>query len=195
MTIRGFIDPKILEQAVYDKLKNRGITKYDYPINPFELIQKEGIVLQETSFDDDNIRGMIVHGPNKSGIIINANRSFESRRFIAMHELSHYWFHPRETKTICFEKYKEEKRGIEWQANNATAFALMPREIVTDLFDHFNGDICFISDYLKVSTESLSYRLKELGLKKNNTYYTENFNYYYDQELVVAENQWLYGGL
>lgn len=167
LTIRGYINPKELEHAVYDKLKSLGITKYDYPIDPYSIIRNEGIILQEKPFDNENIRGMIVHGPNKSGIIINANRSFVSRRFIAMHELSHYWYHPHTTSTICFEKYKEEKRGMEWQANNASAYALMPRDLVVELFKCFNGNVCNICDYLKVSPESLSYRLKELGLIKN----------------------------
>lgn len=196
MTIKGFIEPDVLEQAVYRKLKDKGIEKNDYPINPYVLIDNEGIILQETKFDNNNIRGMIVHGPNKSGILINANRSYVSRRFIAMHELCHYWFHPKETKRICFEEYKIKAKSIEWQANNAAAYALMPRDIVLDLYDYYNGAKEPIADWLKVSVESLTYRLDELGLKTGSEkFYTPTSFFESDPTLIAWESSWLYGGL
>lgn len=198
LTIKGFIKPEALEQIVYDKLHEIGIRKEDYPINPYELIEKEKIILQEVPLDSQDIKGMIVYGPNKTGILINANRNYVSRRFIAMHELCHYWFHPKEAKRVCFEEYQSRSRGIEWQANNAAAYALMPKELVIELYDHYFGDINAMADWLKVSVESLKYRVNELKLKpiKNPFAFTQvSNNYFVDTELLSLENHWLYGGL
>lgn len=196
MTIKGFIKPCELENAVYRKLRSVGIKKEDYPINPYKLIENEGIILQEINLDNENIRGMLVHGPNVSGIVINANRSYVSKRFIATHELMHYWFHPKKHKRICFEEYVYQTKGIEWQANNAAAYALMPRDIVLDLYDYYNGAKEPIADWLKVSVESLTYRLDELGLKTGSEkFYTPTSFFESDPTLIAWESSWLYGGL
>lgn len=198
MTISGFVDSAVLEQMVYDKLHEIGICKEDYPIDPYNLIKNEGIILKEEKLKDENIKGMIVYGPNKTGILINANRCYVSRRFIAMHELCHYWFHPRNTKRVCFEEYKAISKGIEWQANNAAAYALMPRDLIIELYEHFYGDIIIMADWLKVSAESLKYRITELKLKPIKNPFTANRvskDYFADTELLNVENYWLYGGL
>lgn len=194
MTIKGFIEQEALEQAVYEKLNEVGVNKEDYPINPYELIKNEGIILQETRLDNENIRGMIVHGPNKTGILINANRCYVSKRFIAMHELCHYWFHPKETKRVCFEEYKLISKGIEWQANHAAAYALMPTKLVIELYKEYYGDIDCLCSILKVSPESLGYRISEIGMEKlqPKKYF---YNVSHSQDFLVAEGQWLYSGL
>lgn len=163
MVIDTFIEPAKLELLVYAKLKQHGITYDKYPFNPYEIIQAEGIVLQEIPLDDPNIRGMIVHGPNATGIMINKNRSYVSKRFIAMHELSHHWFHPHSPQRVCFENYKNKRKSIEWQANYAAACALMPKSLLSELLSEFNGDLELISEWLCVSLESLTYRISELG--------------------------------
>jgi len=164
LIIEGFIEPTRLERMVYDKLKEIGITDADYPINPYEIIKGEGILLFEESFEDDDIRGILVNRQYKSGIIINSNRCEVSKRFIAAHELSHYWFHPRKTKTICLEDYSKSKKGIEWQANNAAAYALMPSKMVTELYDYCNGDVNYMCNFFKVAKDSMEYRIENLKL-------------------------------
>jgi len=166
LTIYGHIEPYELEELVYEKLIEIGITEKSYPINPFEIITREGIILQEVPMDNDNIKGMLVHGPNGTGILINAKRSLQSKRFIGMHELSHHWFHPHETKTVCFEKYSKTHSNIEWQANNAAVYALMPIKLMRHLYASCDGDINYMCDYFSVSRKSMKYRLNELGLIK-----------------------------
>lgn len=199
MAINGYINPAGLEQRVYTKLYEIGIAENSYPIDPFELINKENIILQETSFDNDHIRGMLVCGPNVSGILINSNRSAYSKRFIAMHELSHYWFHPHETKRICFEDYSVSKKSIEWQANNAAAYALMPTKIITEQFYYCNGDIDYLCDFFKVGKDTVTYRLTNLNLmRKNKDFIPDsdvNFINQVDSSITNIESQWLYGGL
>lgn len=163
MTIDSYIEPTKLEMLVSIKLKQHGITIDDYPINPYNIIRQEGIDLKEIPIDNANIRGMIVHGTNATGILINKNRSYVSKRFIAMHEISHHWFHPRSPKRVCFEEYRCKRKGVEWQANNAAAYSLMPRRLIFELVNEFNGNIEQISEWLQVSPESLLYRINDLG--------------------------------
>lgn len=175
MTIEGFIEPKELECIVYDKLSSLGIRDIDYPIDPFEIIKNEGILLKEIPFDDNNIKGMLVIGDNISGIAINSNRCEVSKRFIATHELSHYWYHPPHPRTVCLEDYPIVRKGIEWQANNAAAYALMPSNMVVELYDYCNGSINYMCDFFKVARDSMEYRIKELKLKPHvNIIYGQN---------------------
>lgn len=193
MVIRGFIEEEKLEEIVYKKIRELGITKSDYPIDPYQLAKEEGIILQEMQIDDVNIRGMLVHGPNATGILINSNRCYVSKRFIAMHELCHHWFHPHRTKTVCFENYKTNKKGAEWQANNAAAIALMPADIMKEIYQYCNGDINYICKELKVSEDSVKYRIEKLGLIVPKTYEYQNYNI--DNRFIALENTWLYGGI
>lgn len=194
MIIRGYIEPEELEYLVANKLDDLGIREHNYPFNPYEIISMEHIELKEIGLENDNIRGMIVHGNNCTGILINANRSYVSRRFIAMHELSHHWFHPHETQRVCFEKYKQTFHDLEWQANHAAAYALMPTKMVVDLYREYNGDLDCLCNILKVSPESLGYRMDEIGRAN-----LEPRKYFYgmttDNTLRNMESTWLYGGL
>lgn len=170
LIIKGYIALEKLELEVYEKLKQIGINKGNYPINPYNLIIKENIILNEMPFDNQNIRGMIAYGPNCTGIVINSNRSYVSRRFIAMHELSHYWFHPHETRKLCLEHYNEEHKSVEWQANNAAAFALMPTDIVLEVYNYYCGDIYCMASFFKVSLDTMIYRIKTLKLPLKKVY-------------------------
>jgi len=194
LIIEGYIEGKRLEGIVYEKLKELGLWNTNYSIDPFKIIESEGIVLKEDTFDNNDIKGMLVNGDNFSGIIINSNRCETSKRFIAMHELCHYWFHPRSQQTVCFEDYSKLKRGIEWQANNAAAYALMPSERVIDIFDYCDGNLHYMCNYFKVGKDSMSYRIKELKLQKS---VDTNFKYIvnHDINFNMLENSWLYGGL
>jgi Zn-dependent peptidase ImmA (M78 family) len=195
LIIDGFIQPSDLEQLVYEKLLEKGITDNDYPINPYKLINDENILLLERHFDNSALKGVIMYGITDIAITINSDRCYVSRRFTAMHELSHYWFHPRVNHTFCLDTYKIDFSDKEWQANNAAAYALMPTNIVKELFDLTDGNVDKMCETLKVSSESLKYRINEIGLsrspKKNSFFVSSN----YCPELSFLESQWLYGGL
>ncbi len=167
--IRGYIEYNRLERVVLNKLKEIGITEKDYPLNPFDLIKKEGIHLQEIDYDEPDIRGMIVFGNNATGISINKNRTYKSKVYIAMHELSHFWFHPHNTDYICVNDYIERNSDKEWQANNAASLALMPTNILTKLYSECNGDISCISDYFNVGIRAVKYRLQKIQIAQGNS--------------------------
>lgn len=195
MTIRGYISITDLEKLVCTKLLNIGIHTCDYPINPYCLIQNENIILQEIHLNDTKIRGMTVHGENRTGIMINSNCGLFAKRFIAMHELSHIWFHPHKTKRVCIEDYKKLRRGEEWQANNAAAIALMPTSLVYDIYEHYEGNTEYMCDFFGVGAECMNYRLESLNLSKPIITISDNkfINYEPDSIFATIESQWLYG--
>lgn len=175
--INGYISPEDLEELVAKKLSSLGITNDDYPINPFELIENEGIILVKQRFNDANIKGMLVNGPERSGIILNNNRCVQSMKFAGMHELSHFWHHPKQDQRVCFDTYSMDYKGMEWQANNAASYALMPRDVIIDLYDYCYGNLEYIARFLDVSKEALSYRIKDIELPKIHPIFVCNFGF------------------
>lgn len=194
--IKGYIAPNDLEKIVIDKLKNLGITESDYPLNPYRLILDEGIILQEELFDNENIRGMIVHGENATGILINGMRSRESKNFIAMHELSHHWFHPHSTQRICLENYVDRNKHYEWQANNAAAYALMPTKLLSRLFFECGGNIECLCDFFNVGRDTMTYRLNKTNFFVSNSFCaSQSFCIDFKEfKAKAAKNKWVFGG-
>lgn len=160
--MRGYVHIKELEYKVMNKLNSLGINESDYPINPYKIASDEGIILQEIDFENEDIKGMIMYVDDKAGIAINKNRSFVSRRFTAMHELAHYWFHPHKNHILCLDSYLDEKHMYEWQANNAAAIALMPRNLFMSVFIKFNGNKDEICNFFKVSSQQFEYRFNTI---------------------------------
>lgn len=191
--IEDFIQPRDLEKLVTKKLKDIGIV--EYPFNPYEIIKREKIALVETPFDCEALKGVIMYGTKGAIIAINSNRSYVSRRFAAMHELSHYWFHPRiNREVLCLDGYADDYSDEEWQANNAAAYALMPKIIVEKLYRAHNGNTLKMSSALKVCEESLKYRMREIGLPLVNPKNSSFVNFGGIQDISLLENHWLYGG-
>lgn len=160
--INSYISFDDLENLVLGKLKSLGINEKDYPLNPYKMIANENIILQEVGMDNNDIRGMIVAGPNACGIMINGNRCQRSKNFIAMHELSHYWFHKLEERRVCLDNYIDSQRMYEWQANNAASIALMPTSLLARLFCECAGNMACLCDFFDVGIDAMTYRLKNL---------------------------------
>lgn len=165
-----FAETEELDNFITDKLHNFGISENEI-LNPCEIIIKEGIMLYKEPFSDPNIRGALLCD-KRNAIVINSNRTYQSQRFIAMHELSHFWRHPHDIPRLCMENgvvdveaYTKEYKRAEWQANHMAAFALMNPNLVTNMYYNYDGKIDLMSKILLVSPESLIYRVIELGIE------------------------------
>lgn len=194
LTLKNYIEADDLEDIVNKLLFSKGVTYNNYPFNPFRLIEDEKIIYREESFDDDNIRGVLLNAPNRSGILINSNRCLRSKRFIATHELMHYWFHPKYDRVVCFEKYDELRKGKEWQANHAAACALMPSYLMYDTFESSCGNIDYMCNFFQVTKEAMMYRMNTLNLIRYE--YESDYIFYkesIDNTLRLLESNWLYG--
>jgi RNA polymerase subunit RPABC4/transcription elongation factor Spt4 len=81
-----------------------------------------------------------------------------------MHELLHYWLHPA-GEHLCYDSnFIFQNKGIEWQANEGTAQALMPEKLFMKMYIYYSGNINNLSDYFIVSKIAVEYRIKNLKL-------------------------------
>jgi len=164
LLISDYVEPEELERIVCAKLKELGITKGEYPINPYDIIYNENIYLKTETFQCTDIKGMLINGESMSTIILNSNRTEDSIRFTAMHELFHFWYHPKMPHRICCEDYFNLTKGVEWQANNAAAYALIPYELLLDKHFEFNGDIPKLCSFFKVSKLCMTNRISNIKI-------------------------------
>lgn len=144
------IASKILDK-IYPSVVHSG------SLNPYVLIQKFGLKIEEVSFKKEGTLGQIFFDDvkTKSGKIIKANTirvsksDFEeNKNFTIMHEVSHYILH--RFAFMLEKKYKKKNfyikcltdgtaltqadigdiEAMEWQANALAAHMLMPKENV-----------------------------------------------------------------
>lgn len=73
----------------------------------------------------------ILHkGPHGTTLALNQERNDLMQNFDCMHELIHYFFHPRQSVFRCVEKNQFIQNPIqEWQANEGAAQALVPYQV------------------------------------------------------------------
>lgn len=177
---------KNLELRILRELKELGVTEFDYPLDPYKLMKKLGIVLYLRKMSEQ-IRGVII-APKNGGvsIVVNSMWSGNARRFIAMHELCHYLLHIR-------KGIPHYSKLAEWEANNGAALALMPSAILEDIYYQCNGNIECMCDFFSVSPLALTYRLDNIPvLRFDNHAYSIDFNEYTES---IYRRQLLYGSI
>ncbi|WP_163195548.1 ImmA/IrrE family metallo-endopeptidase [Clostridium thermarum] len=168
MSIKGYNRRTWLYMRIGQKLKELGITYRDYPLNSIELLKSKfpDVILEITVFPSINMGGIFYRGKECSGIALNALRSEKGRNFDCMHEMIHYWYHPN-SEAICFySNFIKQNPGIEWEANEGAAYALMPPKLFAKKYFEFHGDIKALSDFFFVGETAVKYRIENLGLPK-----------------------------
>ena len=66
--------------------------KIIYPINPFEILKANNVII--TFSDFDKLEGLLLFAKQKESIVsINLNRPITRQRFTAAHELGHIMLH------------------------------------------------------------------------------------------------------
>jgi predicted transcriptional regulator len=102
-------------------------------------------------------------------IAINVKHHPNRQRFSMAHEYAHYLLHrskidqmPEGEKILHRNNIRNP---IEYQANSFAAELLMPAELVRAAFRESGGSLKRMSDILRVSKESLRYRLSDLGYR------------------------------
>lgn len=158
-TIRG---PEELAEAYLKRCFTGG--PIEYPINPFDLLKKEGIIFALMNFR--NLEGIYIPAENDDDIPvigINVNRRITRQRFTAAHELCHHFRdYNKPVKCPIESKSTEEK-----YADKFAAALLMPlselREQVNIRKDS-NGHVSFesvleIASFFGVSFEACMFRI------------------------------------
>ena len=163
MQARLYSDPELMATAYLKSVF--GDEPILFPINPFELLRREGIVFSLADFN--KLEGIYIpsEGPDDlPAVAINANRPITRQRFTAMHELCHHF---RDAgKQICAMNGLR-KTTIETFAEKFAAAVLMPRPAllseVKKRWDE-NRNVSFeaileIADYFGVSFKSCVFRI------------------------------------
>ena len=144
------------------------------PVNPFAICDMLGVQVKLVVLPND-VAGGILKEPNGQPIIfVNKADHPNRQRFTCAHELGHYY---RRFKEQSYEYYDKRDTmsslGLnpeEVFANQFAANLLMPEEHVKTLFQSMKAEsnealaTLLLSTKLCVSTEALSFRLKNLGL-------------------------------
>lgn len=159
------------------KLKARN-GKIIFPINPFELLKEENVVITYSDFD--KLEGLLLYDKNLSLVSINVSRPITRQRFTAAHELGHIFLHSEiNSNNFLCPKYGV-KSDVEKEADSFASYLLMPTDELNrqvDLKQDENGKVGFdecllIAEYFGVSFEAcvrtIFFRLKRLAFDFDN---------------------------
>ncbi len=162
-----------IESIAEDILRHHGI--YSVPVDPIVLANKNGIKVNNATFSDDNISGIIAKRGPLSSILINESDSPFRKRFTIAHELGHHFLHIEDEGEFVdtiqdlmrdysnASNHVDENKKMEIQANQFAAALLMPKDLVDEYYKK-NNDLDFLSKCFNVSKEAMAIRLNKLNL-------------------------------
>jgi Zn-dependent peptidase ImmA (M78 family) len=141
------------------------------PVNPVAIAERLGIKVFTAGLSDE-VSGMLVkRGPDRDAeIYLNVRDSQNRQRFTCAHELGHYVRRSANGEDGAWEYI--DRRGAlasegtdaeEVFANQFAASLLMPPSIVKELAKDFS--LPTLAAKFGVSTDAMSFRLQNLGLK------------------------------
>lgn len=157
----------VLYNRINDKLTELGITDNDYPIHSSKILSMfyPEIELQYWEFSSSAICGILYLGDVLSTVILNKKRDIKGQNFDLMHELVHYWFHPKHDGMCIYDDKILRRTGREWQANEGAAQALMPEDLFIRKFYEVDGDLNKLSDMFFVGRWAVNFRINNLKKK------------------------------
>ena len=144
--------------------------KITFPINPFEILKENNVVITYSDFD--KLEGLLLYDKKKSVVSINMKRQITRQRFTAAHELGHILMHAEVNVNSFLCPIFGMKSDIEKEADSFASNLLMPTSELNkqiDLYKNINGkvgldDCLLIAEYFGVSFEAcvktICFRLK-----------------------------------
>lgn len=165
--LKTYIPPKELAEHVLKKIRNMN-GSLEFPIDPYELIKNDGIILRFNDFED--LEGIIITDERNQTVIgINNNRNYRRQRFTAAHEYCHFL---KDINTDNFETEKiickiNSNSKQEKYANDFASHLLMPSSELKKKCQPFlnkNGFISFenitiVAEYFAISFEACVFRV------------------------------------
>lgn len=102
-------------------------------------------------------------------IAVNSKHHPNRQRFSMAHEYAHYLLHRGKidlmTEGERILHRNGDRNSIEYQANTFAAELLMPEDLVRRAFRFSEGNLSKMALQLRVSKESLTHRLRDLGYR------------------------------
>ncbi len=162
---------KIIDDRAVRVLNAYGYSpKKDCYVDAIKLCRFFGFKVKQSNNLDAFDDGTVSVSPKSSekSILINSDRSFETKRFIAAHELSHYLLHY--TKSSGVFKHRESIKGKDLEENDADYMAaclLMPESAFREQYKLAvaKGDLDIVSTLQSVfltPEESIVRRIQEV---------------------------------
>ncbi|MEI8390372.1 MAG: ImmA/IrrE family metallo-endopeptidase [bacterium] len=137
-----------------------------FPVDLKIILQNYNIELENTSFDNDDISGMLIKNNEKYKVVVNQNHSQTRKNFTIAHELGHYFLH-KDLK----DKFEDRiffrgavSDNLEFQANIFAGELLMPEAEFKKQIQSGINTIEELAAYFDVSTLALRVRAKQLNL-------------------------------
>lgn len=175
--IKGYIEKEKLYKLVDEKLAELGITEESYPLDSCAIARSIGpsLIIEQHKFPTNKMGGILYKGEVVSTLALNTLRSDKGKNFDCMHEPMHFWLHPPGMMLCIDNNYILQNSGIEWQANEGAAQALMPVRLFIKKYMELKGNTSALSNFFRVGERSIEYRIRNLKLshydhKKNSTY-------------------------
>ena len=145
----------------------------DFPI-PLEKILKSYKIGLNYSILEDAVSGFLYNKDGKYIISVNSRHPIVRQRFTIAHELGHYLLNHQGDlfidKGYIFRDFRSSTGNIRWEkeANKFAAELLMPQLMLERFINsekiEDDEDLEIVAQKLVVSTQSLIYRLDNLGL-------------------------------
>ena len=135
-------------------------------IDPVAIAAEFDFTVFKSTFDSDNISGMVINSNEEKSIYINENDSINRQRFTVAHELGHIILHHEANEESFKEVDFRTNSGFdvrESQANSLAAALLMPRKKANEIWKKLK-DVDDFADAFKVSKQAASIRLENLRL-------------------------------
>lgn len=156
-----------LANKVLDKMKSE-YGKIEFPIDPFNLLKREGIIISFSDFD--RLEGIILNDKDNATIVgINKNRPWTRQRYTAAHEYCHYIkdLKKSENEVNRIDCLVGAKSKVEKFADRFAGCLLMPKFKVKELCDKYKNqegfidfeNVTYMAEYFGVSFKSCVNRL------------------------------------
>jgi len=151
---------------------------YEIPVDPVKLAEELKIKIKNTSFNDDDVSGIISIRDGENFILVNIEDSYERKRFTVAHELGHYFLHLQKENGEEIDMHRktgnENLSSKEREANQFAAALLMEKDLITNEFKKLSElgffseseVISALSNLFQVSISAVTFRLNNLSLIK-----------------------------
>lgn len=165
------------EKAAAEVLKYCKVTNAPVPVE--EIAKELGATIQFEPFDGkDDVSGMLFRDDARTIIGVNSTHARTRQRFSIAHECGHLQLHEGKMYVDARINFRDSvsKLAVDAEERAANAFAaalLMPSTFVIDeikkaieknMSDDAEAIIDDLAQVFEVSTQAMTYRLKNLGL-------------------------------
>ncbi len=161
-----------VENRAKDVLQKSGLETI--PIDPVALANREGIKVNNATFSEENLVGMIVKRGDDVTLLVNQDDSPYRKRFTIAHELGHHFLHLHEDGEFIDQEadlfrthFKDQEfspeRRREVQANMFATALLMPEDQVRRLWEEL-ASVEVLARLFNVTVASMGIRIGQLGL-------------------------------